>query len=99
MSELQAGMLALVVGCRVDPVLIGSVVTLIKIVEPGESFNGVTFIGKENCWMVEGDNLASIKADGSHLIAKHSYVAPRHLLPINPEADPLDVTHKEELHA
>jgi hypothetical protein len=99
MSELQPGMLALVIGCRVDPVLIGSLVTLIKMVEPGESFNGMTFIGTENCWMVEGDSLASIKADGSHLIANHSYVAPRHLLPIKPESDPLDVTHKEELHA
>jgi hypothetical protein len=27
------------------------------------------------------------------------FVRAHHLLPIKPEADPLDVTHKEELHA
>lgn len=99
MSKLQPGMLALVIGCRADPVLIGSLVTLIKMVEPGESFNDMTFIGKENCWMVEGDNLPSIKTDGSYLISKHSYVAPRHLLPIKPESDPLSKKQQQELHA
>lgn len=78
MSELQPGMLALVIGYVRLPESVGKIVTLVA-----EDLIG---IGNERCWFVSGLDDAIL-------------VRTKHLLPINPEADPLDVTHKEELHA
>lgn len=80
MSELQAGMLALVVGATNHPENIGKFVT---VGNRGPEFIRVIF---GDCFEIQGA--------GDCL-----YALRKHLLPIKPEADPLDVTHKEELHA
>lgn len=99
MSELQPGMLALVVGCKHDPSNIGMIVELVKLVQTDETFNGMTFGGSQPCWMITGEGLKSLLMDGTLFENNFSFAIPSHLLPIKPEADPLDVTHKEELHA
>ena len=73
MSELQAGMLALVVGTTGHrPETLGMIIEIESV------GHGVAY------WTLKGERV------NTRL---------NHLLPIKPEADPLDVTHKEELHA
>lgn len=73
MSELQAGMLALVIGTTGNrPETVGMIIEIEEV---------------EACvawWTLNGEMVKTLL---------------NHLLPIKPEADPLDVTHKEELHA
>jgi len=99
MSELQPGMLAMVIGCNSNPANIGIIVELVKLVQTDETFNGMTFGGSKPCWMIEAKGLKSLFMDGTIVDNNYSFALPSHLLPIKPEADPLDVTHKEELHA
>lgn len=80
MSELQAGMLALVIGACHRPENIGKIVKIVK--EAGEIEISVFGHG----FVVEG-------------LGNADWALTKHLLPIKPEADPLDVTNKEELHA
>lgn len=86
MSELQAGMLALVVGLSRDTEYNGIMVILKYQVTPDniEDFHDVE-IGD---WVVEHQ--------GEDIFGTFM---PKNLIPIRPEQDPLDVTHKEELHA
>lgn len=86
MSELQAGMLALVYGLVVETEFNGMMVSLNYQVTPEniDEFDDVN-IGD---WVVEHD--------GEEI---YGTFMPKNLLPIKPEAEPLDVTHKEELHA
>lgn len=86
MSELQPGMLAMVYGLVVDTEYNGLMVTLTMQVTPDNIHDfGKVDIGD---WFVEhgGEEI-----DGPFM--------PKNLLPIKPQSDPLDVTHKEELHA
>ena len=99
MSELQAGMLALVIGCTRNPANIGKIVTADQKVTDGfVGPEGYKFSG-EFCWLVRGSGLIRSLTNGSFSPSDYCYIADEHLLPIKPEADPLDVTHKEELHA
>ena len=96
MSELQAGMLALVIGCRNVEVNVGKIVTLERFVTTGEiAFNGPVI---RDLWIISGDGIG-YTVGGKVVVGNKGLSAPQHLLPIKPEADPLDVTHKEELHA
>lgn len=84
MSELQAGMLALVIAARYDStqVNIGKMVEVLSLESNNEAIGkGESLVGRE------GNSVETAKFLRSHL------------LPIKPECDPLDVTHKEELHA
>lgn len=72
MSELQPGMLALVIGCQYHPHHTGKIVNVVS---------------------VEGDTVTVTGCE------PQEYALLKHPLPIKPEADPLDVTHKEELNA
>ena len=99
MSELQAGMLALVVGCVSNPANIGKIVTAEQEVKAG-------FVGPEgyrfssDCgWLVTGSGLIKTLSNGDQSPSDYCYISREHLLPIKPEQDPLGVTHKEELHA
>jgi len=94
MSELQAGMLALVINAR-NPENIGAMVDVIRFVNQGDPLPEISDIQKSSItgWLVTG----SIKNCGGHVGVGMAYA--KDLLPIKPEADPLDVTHKEELHA
>jgi len=80
MSELQPGMLCLIIGSvHDDSPHIGSVVTL-------KDKGFLEFWGE--FWNID----EPLSEDAWRVLSKH-------LLPIPPLADPLDVTHKEELHA
>lgn len=96
MSELQARMLALVIGCKNVEQNLGKIVTLDRFVKKGELAISGPALG--DFWMISGDGVG-YTAGGKVVIGNIGLSEPNHLLPIKPEADPLDVTHKEELHA
>jgi hypothetical protein len=80
MSELQAGMLAMIVGSvQKDSQHIGKTVIL--------KDKGI-MEGWGEYWNFE----VALCEDAWRALTKH-------LLPLPPLSDPLDVTHKEELHA
>lgn len=92
MSELQPGMLALVHGLSVNTEFNGLMVEL--VCQPDSNrYQNFEFDG----W-TPGDWVCSHPSftadDGGVTLFDRA-----NLLPIKPEADPLDVTHKEELHA
>ena len=99
MSELQPGMLAMIVGCATTPVNIGKIVTLAKFISPGEMHKTSIYSGDGPCWVVEGDGIIATSISGAEYNFGYSFVKRQYLMPIKPEADPLDVTNKEELHA
>lgn len=85
MSELQPGMLALIHGLVVDTEFNGMMVTLkYQVTQQNMDEFDDPEIGD---WIVECRDEEEGTFD------------PKNLLPIKPEADPLDVTNKEELHA
>lgn len=84
MSELQAGGLVLIIGARYE-------VTQVNIGKMAE----VVSIEPGGEVIVKSDSIVD-KFGGS---VDQALCLRTHLLPIKPEADPLDVTNKEELHA
>lgn len=101
MSELQPGMLALIIRDEICENL-GKMVAVDRFVRNGDDLpDQTTSIG--DGWLVIGEGLLSeIVEDGISigLVADNCAVFEASaLLPIKPETDPLDVTHKEELHA
>ena len=88
MSELQAGMLALVVGAKHCRENIGKI---FEISEIDKSDNTALIVSDQ---VMGIDMHTMVKGFYGHIWAPMS-----NLLPIKPEADPLDVTNKEELHA
>jgi len=99
MSELQPGMLAMIVGYSRTPVNMGKLVTLNRVVSKGDRQDGAVYDGNEKAWLVEGEGVIATNTSGVEYEFGFTYVNARHLLPLPPLADPLDVTHKEELHA
>lgn len=93
MSELQAGVLALVIKA-VNSENLGRVVTLVRRVSSGsrepEIPWGVTHV---NGWLIEG----RLYIQGRE--RDFGTTPDNHLLPLPQLADPLEVTNKEELHA
>lgn len=83
MSELQPGMLAIGLGFIMSTHRNGQSCTAIEIVIP---FDGI-IDHESGDWRVQW-------SDG--IISRANK---KNLLPIPPLSDPLDVTHKEELHA
>jgi len=90
-------MLALVTGCTKTPVDVGKIVTLDKFLRRGEHTpdSGYAII---DLWLARGENLHRVR-EGNIVSADYGLYRSNHLLPIKPESDPLNVTHKEELHA
>jgi hypothetical protein len=84
MSELQVGGLVLIIGARYE-------VTQVNIGKMAE----VVSIEPGGEVIVKSDSIVD-KFGGS---VDQALCLRTHLLPIKPECDPLDVTHKEELHA
>ena len=84
MNELQVGGLALVIAARYDL----TQANIGKIVD-------VLSIEPNDEVIAKGESLVGAQGNS---IEKARFLK-FHLLPIRPESDPLDVTHKEELHA
>lgn len=97
MSELQPGMLALVISAKTCFDNIGKIVQLSHFVRKGEETP--KRIAGVDCWVAYGDDLFTNAAKDGLQKPGYGIFEPSHLLPIKPESDPLDVTHKEELHA
>lgn len=92
MSEFQPGMLALVHGLSVNTELNGLMVELVFQPET-DRYERFEFRGwGPGDWICSHPSFS--KEDGGVTLFDKA-----NLLPIKPEADPLDVTHKEELHA
>lgn len=98
MSELQAGMLALVVGAERCQPNIGKIVTLSHFLKTDERAPNGLMVSKD-CWVIIGDGLVIHSNAGGYSDSDFGIASSRFLMPVKPEADPLDVTHKEELHA
>lgn len=88
MSELQAGMLALVISANHCHENIGKIFEIREI----DNVDSTALIVSDDVMGIDVDTM--VKGFYGHIWASLS-----NLLPIKPEADPLDVTHKEELHA
>jgi len=87
----------LVIGFRKNPGNLGKIVTAKQKVFDGcIGPNGAMFSGSSG-WLVTGEGL-TLTQGGKFIDSPFCYIEEYHLLPIKPEADPLDVTHKEELH-
>jgi len=97
MSELQVGGLALVIGCTSNPIDVGKIVQLDSFLEEGDETPDGGFT-KRALWLATGDVLHRM-VDGYLVTSKYGLYQTKNLIPIRPEQDPLDVTHKEELHA
>ena len=101
-TELKPGMMALVIGSVNNPKNIGKVVELISYIKNGDR-NSSGHVMNADSWEIKGDNLfSSTVLSGTDIlistsIGEKSNAAPNHLMPINPEADPLQT--KEEKHA
>ena len=91
MSELQPGMLALVIGCRKDPKLIGMIIEIDEAIE-----TRFPLPDKQSAWdrqgYAHGDWVCNHGSD-------QFVIATQHLTPIKPEADPLEIKQTQELHA
>jgi len=92
MSELQPGMLALAHGLAINTELNGLMVEL--VCQPEDSgYENFEFDGwKPGDWICSHPSFS--EEDGGVGLFDR-----KNLLPIKPESDPLDVTHKEELYA
>lgn len=92
MGEIKPGILALVVGCNKDPADIGKIVLVERLCLRGEDSPGGGVLGEDRAWLCTADNIKSYpyEFDG------WSYYAERHLMPINPSADPLEQTQQQE---
>lgn len=101
-TELKPGMMALIIGCVKSPENIGKVVELISYIKKGDR-NSSGHVMNADSWEIKGDNLLAIRVlKGTNIISDTSFgeisqAAPNHLMPINPESDPLQT--KEEQHA
>ncbi len=91
-GELVPGGLAMVIGGPERPEDIGLLVTLIELAQPGQYYKHPSWshdLNEENeaAWLVElNEEEGALKR-------------PQHLLPINPSADPLEITQQQEVEA
>lgn len=96
MSELQPGMLALVIGCRNVEINLGKIVTLERFVKEGQIvFDGPAM---RDLWVISGEGVGYF-VGGRVVISEKGLASPKHLMPIKPEADPLEQKQQQELHA
>ncbi len=97
-GELVPGGLAMVIGSISHKHLIGRSVRLIEFIPAGQygewqaqgCGRTVTNVSTDDCWLCE--------VDGKTLRGVCLFI-PGHLLPINPSADPLEITQQQEVEA
>lgn len=103
-KPIEPGCLVLIIGSRQpDSPNVGKMGTVRKQAEGGEMFNGIVFDNefKEECWVVDGPGLQcfvrNIRTGNRWDPDDMCLCRPQYLLRIDPEADPLDVTHEEPI--
>lgn len=97
MSELQPGMLALVIGCTKFPTDVGKIVKLDRFLNAGDATPDNGYATKD-LWLAIGENLHRVQ-EGNLVADDYGLSMSKHLLPIKPEADPLEIKVNQELHA
>lgn len=105
---ITPGQLVMIVGSsHKDSPVIGMCGIAKFVLEAGQKYKGFAISDSAvGCWVVEGDGLvvrnirtwnSTGKVEETWVKDGYSLCRPEHLLPINPEADPLDVTETETL--
>ena len=96
MNELQPGMLALVIGYRNVAQNLGKIVTLERFVKKGQ--RAIEGNASKDLWVITGDGVG-YTFGGNVIIGSKGLSESKHLMPIRPEADPLEQKQQQELHA
>lgn len=86
MSELQPGMLALVIGAQYCQENIGKMVEIAEVQGDEVKVKGEGLIGY-------------LEFFDTKVNSEYFWSLAKHLLPIKPEADPLEIKVNQELHA
>lgn len=89
--KLEPGMMCLVIGFRSSPVNLGKIVTLSEHVLEG-SLNPSGNKYKVSGWLCYGEGLVSVASGGREVCGKRGLFASKHLMPIRPEEDPLEMS-------
>lgn len=93
--KLSPGMMCLVIGYRNFSKHLGKTVTLGKFIGKGELYEG--YRAAKDLWEILGEGLVRgiYHSDGTLYTTVSSGVSfsqPKHLMPIRPEEDPLEIT-------
>jgi hypothetical protein len=91
-GELVPGGLAMVIRARNVPQNLGKTVTLSKFINKGDLVLGG--IADSDIWVFSGDDVG-YKKGGAIILGKIGVARPGSLMPINPEADPLEQEHEQ----
>lgn len=99
--NLEAGMLAMIIGSRNNPENVGKVVTLVRFLKEGEYLEEADAIIMDDAWVVSGENIRCFMEcgeTGEPIVEFNNFgaVVPYNLMPIRPEEDPLEVEAEEE---
>ena len=101
-GELVSGGLAMVVGAYALTQNIGKIGELVQFVQDKEIYTGPD--GEkyqhdgESCWIIVGEGLLGRVGD-DEITDTFALHIPAHLMPINPEPDPLHVSEREKCQA
>lgn len=101
MGEIKPGILALVVGSNGVSNNIGRIVEVVRRLSNGEEIpNGQIYVG-QGAWLCYADGMETTYAcreTGRRFSGKSDYAKypSCRLMPINPEADPLEQTQEQE---
>lgn len=87
-NELSPGGLALVIHCRSHPENVGKIVTVVRLLQPGEQFKDTDgrmqrYVGNIAGWLVEGNGIISIVGDKGFAVFRQT-----RLMPIKPDEEP-----------
>ena len=101
MGEIKPGILALVISSNGVTNNVGKVVMVERLVQPGEPIgNNAHYVGTMPVWLCtgEGVEMTCQRPDGNlYAVASgRGYFPPFRLMPINPQADPLEKTQQQE---
>lgn len=96
-GELVPGGLALVISARVCQENVGQIVTVVRRVQLGDMHNGYQIAIGEG-WLIEGEELLAPTSDGIKKVG-FGVCESHRLMPINPEADPMDINDQMECKA
>lgn len=89
--KLEPGMMCLVIGGLKNLDNIGKTVKLVRFLKKGEYLLSDTSVAFD-VWDVLGENLTLMRANNTKVRGNISIVCPKHLMPIRPEEDPLEMS-------
>lgn len=93
--QLDVGVEALIIGYRFSKHDVGKVVKLVRYLTKDSAWND-GFVDRDY-WVVSGSDLMHYD-DGCPVYGDEGIVQPKYLMPIRPEADPLEITQALEMN-